>query len=779
LSQAEQDFLKKLRQSFAFEAKEQLQLMSSSLLKLEREEDEKTRKELVEVLFRQAHNLKGSARAVNMSNMESLCHALEAQLSEMKKGKMPALKGYLDVLLLCVDLLERLLADEDTVNEQLEAALGSAKNALASFFTDGGDPDNGQTPGGLTADHAARSDFTPSSGYPLASADVTPASGLPVAEKSATMDSIRLSAAKLDELLLQAEEMLSVKRVAVQHAADMASMADDAALWKREWQNIDSNIRALRAWDGKQPTELELAQVTGQINKLLGFVDSNHTKVNNWLAKLTQQRKLAGTDMHNIAVEVDSFLETTKKLLMMPCSVLLEGFPRLVREMSRDLGKEVEFTMVGTEVELDRRILARIRDPLVHLIRNSIDHGIEFPDVRRIAGKPAKARLRLAVNQDETGKVEVSVSDDGAGVDIETVTRAAIKTGTVTESEVLAMKPEEKLNLIFQSAVSTSPIITDISGRGLGLAIVKENVDNLGGRLLVETAPSTGTKIRIFLPVAIATFQGILLYVSGEQVAVPKTNLLRVLRLYENQIQRIEDKDAFEFGGAPRPLIKLSTLLEMEKKKKEPAALPFLQVAVVRAGDDILGLIVDDVLEEQEVMVKKLTRPLNRVRNIAGVTILRTGKVVPVLNILDLVKTAKRLGSANTGVSDRLLAPSVKKRVLVVDDTLTSRMLLKNIMEAAGYEVKTANDGVDAFAELNAENFHLVLLDVEMPRMDGLELTRRIREHKKLADLPVVLLTSLATREHRERGVQAGANAYFTKGSFDQTNLLDVIKRLI
>jgi two-component system, chemotaxis family, sensor kinase CheA len=754
LTNSEQEFLKKLRQAFAFEAKEQLQIISSNLLELEKQKDGKIRLELVEVMFRQAHNLKGSARAVNMSNIESLCQSLEATLSEMKKGHVPVLENYLDILLLCVDILDRLLADGDKASGELESTIAKTKLDLSRFFSE--------------LDGAAV-DASPASASPAPAA----------VERVATMDSIRLSAIKLDELLLQAEEMLTIKRAAIQHAADIASLTDEAQLWKKEWQKFDSNIRALRWLADKQLTDGEPGQFGGQIIKLLEFLEWNHARVNGWLSRLNAQRKLVYGDTHTIAVSVDSFLESTKKLLMMPCAVLLEGFPRLVREMSRDLGKDVELTMLGTEIELDRRILTQMRDPLVHLIRNSIDHGIETPAVRRQSGKPERASLTVAINQGEAGKVEISVYDDGAGIDLERVKAAALKSGAISEADAYAMTDEEQVNLIFQSAISTSPIITDISGYGLGLAIVKENVVNLGGKLSVDTTFGIGTTFKMLLPVTIATFQGILLDVGGETVTVPKANLLRVLRMEASKIQTIENRDAFDFQGSMVPLVRLADLLEIEISKPKDEQSPYLLVAVVRAGDDIIGLIVEEILEEQEVLVKSLGRPLNRVRNIAGVTILRTGDAVPVLNVSDLVKSAKRLAGSPGDLSAQLLQPRPKKRILVVDDTLTSRMLVKNIMEAAGYMVKTASDGIEAMAELNSEPFDMLLADVEMPRMDGLELTKRVREDAKLAELPVVLLTSLATKEHREKGVQAGANAYFVKGKFDQSGLLDVIKRLI
>ena len=771
MTNPDQEFLKKLQQAFAFEAKEQLSIISSSILKLEKQQDAKLRGELVEVMFRQAHNLKGSSRAVNLSRIESLCQSLEAALSEMKKGKTPSPKNYLDTLLLCVDILEKLLAENDVVSPETEPLIARAKQELSLFFESS------------DVVHDADSDLTTDSS-PAAESMISydsAAALVPVIgnEKVATMDSIRLPAVKIDELLLQAEEMLSIKRAAFQHAEDIAALTDEAELWQKSWKNFEANLRVVKGLVGKQLNETEIVQIGGHINKLLSFMEWNQAQVNAWVSRLSLQRKMVHEDTHAIAVGVDSFLESTKKLLLMPCGALLEGFPRLVREVSRDLGKDVELTMTGTEVELDRRILTRMRDPLVHLIRNSIDHGIELPAVRRESGKPSKAAITLTINQDDTGKVEISVSDDGAGIDGEKVAAAAIKAGIITANEVFALTPEEKIDLIFQSALTTSPMITDISGHGLGLAIVKENVTNLGGRLQVLTKPGAGTRFRIFLPVAIATFQGVLLNAGGHKVTVPKANILRVLRLNLTQIKSLADKDAFEFNGALCPLIHLTDLLELDNTIKDNNQPPFLLVTVVRGGDDILGLIVDDVLEEQELMVKKLGKPLNRVRNIAGVTVLRTGEAVPVLHVSDLVKSARRLASKSGGLAAQLLSPRAKKRILVVDDTLTSRMLVKNIMESAGYEVKTAADGLEALAELDAAPFDLVLADVEMPRMDGLELTKRVRNSSKFADLPVILLTSLATREHREKGVQAGATAYFTKGSFDQTNLLDVIKRLI
>jgi two-component system chemotaxis sensor kinase CheA len=599
---------------------------------------------------------------------------------------------------------------------------------------------------------------------------------------TATMDSIKIAASKLDALLLQAEEMLAVKRATIQHAAESLSLLSDAESWNKEFKKIDQPVRVIEQFIDRSGN-ISLAQAAPNIQKVLEFLDWNHTRIGGLVARLKSQAKLVGDDMRSASSTVDTFLDSTKQLLMMPCAALFQVFPKLVRDVARDLGKEVDFSMQGVEIELDRRILAQLRDPLVHLLRNAIDHGIDTPEERQAAGKTACARLTLTVSQADAGMVEIVVADDGKGVDPERVKASAIKQSVISESEATAMSKEEAINLIFQSSLSTAKIITEISGRGLGLAIVKENIGNLGGKLVVDTEIGKGTAFRMLLPVTVATFTGVLLEVRNRIVTIPKARLSRVVRVHAHEIKTVAGRDVFALNGTIVPLVRLADLLEIPQVEGEDE-YDMLLVAVAFVQDSLLGLIVDEILEEQDVLVKNLGRPLLRVRNVSGVTILRTGEAVPVLNVADLGKSAKRAVGKSGGLAGTLQEPRRKKRILVVDDTITSRMLMKNIMEAAGYEARTATDGIEAFATLTQalgdEPFDLMLCDVEMPRMNGLELTKRLRQDSQLQDLPIVLLTSLGSKEDRERGVQAGANAYFVKSSgFDQSSLLGVIKRLV
>jgi two-component system, chemotaxis family, sensor kinase CheA len=790
----DQEFLKKLRQAFAFEAKEQLQTISNALLELEQTAAEQSRKELVEVMFRQAHNLKGSARAVNMTHVESLLQMLESVFAAMKKDHQLVSTAAIDIFHRSVDMLEDLLAAEDAkVIEALSPKMNVLRDELGAII---GLAPTTQGAGGAAAAQAApaapaaaATGTGKGSGLHAAATAAEPAAvqaeahqSAPTAvatapERSATMESIKIPAAKLDAHLLQAEEMLAVKRAAVQHFSDVSALMRDAEEWDKEWQKIDVSTRDLRSLVTKRGS-VNINKSVASLQKVIDFLEWNHSRVNSFVSRLKAQNKLVGDDMRATSLSIDTFLESTKQLLVMPCAVLFEVFPKMVRDVARDLGKDVQFTMHGTDVELDKRILAQIRDPLVHLIRNSIDHGIESPDARRQAGKPARANVTLTVSHSDAGMVEIQVSDDGGGINPEKVKAAAVKQGILTEAEAAALNREEAIDLIFASSLSTSPIITEISGRGLGLAIVRENIANLGGRLIVETELGAYTRFRMFLPMTIATFTAILLNVHGHIVALPKSSLTRVLRLTRSEISTVEARDVFNMDALIVPLVELADLLEIAPVEgiEEPE---YLLVSVIAIGDDNIGLIVDDILEEQEVLVKGLGKPLNRVRNVSGVTVLRTGEAVPILNVTDLGKSARRVSGKKLGSVARKDARQ-KKKVLVVDDTMTSRMLMKNIMEAAGYITSTATNGAEALAALGQDHFDLVCTDVEMPRMTGLELCKRIRQDQKLAEIPVILLTSLASKEDRERGVEAGANAYFVKSSsFDQANLLEVVKRLI
>ena len=334
------------------------------------------------------------------------------------------------------------------------------------------------------------------------------------------------------------------------------------------------------------------------------------------------------------------------------------------------------------------------------------------------------------------------------------------------------------MSLIFQSDVSTSPIITEISGRGLGLAIVREKVEKLGGKISIHTELGVGTTFKIILPITLATFRGILIKVSGQNFVVPTINVERVIRIKPETIKTVENKETITIENQAVSFVELSDVLELPRKERNNENSSFIQTLVLNATEKRIAFGIDEVLSEQEVLVKPLGKQLSRVRNITGATVLGTGEIVPILNVPDLMKSAVKVVVSHVQEVKKEVK-DVKKSILVAEDSITSRTLLKNILESAGYYVKTSVDGVDAFTTLKTENFDLVVSDIEMPRMNGFELVSKIRNDEKTSDIPVVLVTGLESREDRERGIEVGANAYIVKRSFDQSNLLEVIKKLI
>jgi two-component system chemotaxis sensor kinase CheA len=350
----------------------------------------------------------------------------------------------------------------------------------------------------------------------------------------------------------------------------------------------------------------------------------------------------------------------------------------------------------------------------------------------------------------------------------------------VSAEEADQLGEQDAIALTFRSGVSTSPIITEVSGRGLGLAIVREKVERLGGTITLKSRHDGGTSLRILLPLTLATYRGILVRAGDHVLVIPAIAVERVTRVAGENIRTVANRETIPLDGQTVSLVWLSDILDMPRKNAAGGLGDSAQAVVLSLGSVRVAFRVEEILGEQEVLVKALGPKLVRVRNVAGASVLGTGQVVPVLNVPDLMKSAvKPMAPPLTLNAAGKSAATKKQSILVVEDSITSRALLKNILESAGYNITTAVDGIDAYTALKTGTFDLVVSDVEMPRMDGFDLTAKVRSDKQLAELPVVLVTALESREHRERGIDVGANAYIVKSSFDQSNLLEVIRRLL
>ncbi len=746
----DEDFLKKLREAFAIEADEHLQAVTAGLLELEQKPPAPRRREIIETVFRDAHSLKGAARAVSRGDIESVCQALESIFAQWKQKDRPVAAETFDLLNRALDLLARRLRLPDTATGAAERAeitelgrqLASAPAPAGSFIPE--------------------PPAAPAPAPPAAHAPEAPALAEPEAPQLG--GAVRVRMVKLDTLLRRAEEMLAVKLATSRQAAELHALGGVLGAWRKEWAKVRGFAHGGLA--GQSPAAL---------SRLADFLEWNQSYMHTVEQRLAALAASAARDERVTGTLIDDLLADAKRLVMLPFATLLDVFPKLVRDLARAQDKDIALHLEGRDIEIDKRILHDMKDPLLHLVRNAIDHGLELPPARRAAHKPPAGQLAITVTQLDGSKVEIVIADDGGGIDVEKVKASAVRTGAASAAQARALDGPAALALIFASGVSTSPIITEISGRGLGMAIVREKVERLGGTVAIETVPGAGTTFRIVLPVTLATFQGVLVSAGGQTLVIPTAKIQRIRRLARADIRTTEAGETILHEGQAVPLAWLDEVLGLPLRASTGAPV---EVLLLGPAEGRTAFAVDAVLSEQEVLVKGLGKLLRRVRHIAGATLLGAGSPALILHVGELLHTAARAAAApRPARPEPTLART--RAILVADDSITARMLLKSILESAGYQVAVATDGAEALAALQARDFDLLVSDVEMPRLDGFDLTAKVRADPKLAALPVVLVTALGSREHQERGVAVGANAYIVKGSFDQSNLLEILRQLL
>jgi two-component system chemotaxis sensor kinase CheA len=771
----DKELLKRLLATFRVEAEEHVTAISSGLVELERASSPEQQMEMIESVFREAHSLKGAARAVNLVKIEGACQSLEGLFAQLKTREIGLSPELFDQLHQVVDNLGLLLSAGSTETARADESRtlqrpGTPDAPDVSFILQAGPP---------ALQSAGSASSRPST---IRQPESAPDPGPLGDQKQGLSETLRVPAAKLDALLRQAEELIPAKATAAQRVTELREISQTLVSWEAEWRKIRPHARALPSLvggehrsNGRSPSSNGHAATQSRTMKVTAFLDRNERALNSVKQKVGALTKHLEYDRRALDRRVDDLVEGTKRLSMLPFAALLEFLPKLVRDLCRDCGKDAELTIVGGEIETDRRILEEMKDPLTHLVRNCIDHGIEIPKQREEKGKPPRATIRIAIVPKSADKVEIVVSDDGAGIDVQKVLAASVKLGLFPQQDGQEMDEQQTARLIFRSGVSTSPMITEISGRGLGLAIVREKAEKVGGAVSVETKPGVGTTFRLILPLTLARFRGVLVRVGESLFVLPTRYVQRVLRVSRDEIKSAEDRETIQINGRAASAVRLSDVLEIIQTNADADPKRKVPVLVLAWAGEQIGFFVDEILDEQEVLVKSLGKQLPHVRNIAGATVLGTGKVLPVLNVADLIHSAVKIAPASAARETE----EAPKSILVAEDSITSRTLLKNILEFAGYKVKTAIDGAEALAVLATETFDLVVSDVEMPRMGGFDLTARIRADKRLAQLPVVLVTALDSRQDREHGVDVGANAYIVKSSFDQGNLLEVVRRLI
>jgi two-component system chemotaxis sensor kinase CheA len=719
----------RLFQIFREECREHLQKLTDGLMMLERRPNETP----LDDVLRSAHSLKGASRMMGLVAIETVSHHLETLLTQLTRGEKPLTPHIMDALYKGIDTISRVLHALEAGHEPENIEAVVLELQIATGEKNGPEPSPSH---GLPGSKQAAPIIAKDNKFSAKRAKKEEASGL---------TTIRVQTDKLDSLMNQVGELLVSKIEALENVRQI-----------EEALELLDEVRKRLAKETRQSPLLNRLDALGE--QLYGPV----------LALSECSRRLERL--------IDDIHEGIRDLRLLPLSTILEPFPRMVRDMSRDLGKDVELILEGTSTHLDKKILEELRDPLIHLVRNSIDHGIEPPEDRSERGKPQKGRLLIAARQ-EGGRVLISVSDDGKGLDRKEIEKTAVERGIASAEEIARWRDENVWELVFRAGFSTARKVTEVSGRGVGLDAVLARIESLKGSLSTESKTGEGVTFTLSLPLTLSTTHALLFRVGGDVYCLPTDALEKTLLLSQDQIGSVEGKPTVVVDGMPLAFAWLADVLNLPEERKNgviPAVLLRTQKGRVVFG-------VDTLLGEEEVVVKGLGKLLSQVPNLSGGTILGNGQIGLILNPNDLVRLLShqavgRPSPARTASPGPPLRP---KRVLVVEDSLTTRNLEKTILEAAGFDVTTAVDGEDALIKLHEKSVDIVISDVQMPRMDGFTLIERVKKEPRFRDVPVILVTSLQTESDKKRGIEAGADAYITKGSFDQKHLLDIIQRFV
>ncbi len=714
----------RLLRTFLGELEEQLRVMTAELLALEAMPQDSER---LRSVFRIAHTLKGAARAAGVPLIEQTCHRLETLLADARQGKTRLSGAHFRWLFAAADALR-------DAGERLKRGDSLSPSPLASLAA------------------------TPAEGETEEAREVTPALAPAPTVLDAGDGQVRIDSAKVDALLAAASELSSISGRFLVRGEEVNALHELAARLATQWRQAGRRLRLA----------LERAGASGATSQALTAMDDALEQLSRQLEGLARAVR---EDVHQLTKIASDVQHRARQLRLRPFADACEALPRTVRDLAQSAGKQVELRVTGGEVEADRTVLDGLRDVLLQLVRNAVDHGVEPPAVRARSGKPPRGVVEITAKL-QGDRILVTVSDDGKGLDLPAIRAALARQGRpVPESDRDVMKA------LFESGISTRPEASTISGRGVGLDIVREAVQRIRGTVDVTWEPGKGTHFVIQCPPSLVSVRVLLAAVGSQVVAVPTSYVERLLRLPSSELHSLEGQQVISGTQGPVRLVPLSALLGAPNGRPPPVPLA---VVLLKAGSRRLALVVDELLAEEEVVL----RPL-RIRGGAGPlssggALLPSGQICLVLNP-DAIISAGLGAPAEARISpveDAAAAPP-RRRILVVDDSITTRTLEQSILEAAGYEVITAVDGSEAWRLLQERGCDLVVADVEMPRMDGFELCRAIRGSKRFSKLPVILVTAMETPEHRARGLEVGADAYLGKSSFDQQDLLDTIQQLL
>jgi len=706
---------------FRAEAEEHLKKIRESLLHLENHLEDR---EAFNTVLRSAHTIKGSSRMVGLEEIGKLAHKMEDLLKAIEAGKQKLRGPNLELLLKGLDLTERMIispASGGVEEKQQELMIQNLEQAVE------GKEIAQARPGG--AESALKVEVEPS--------------------RALFKESLRVEASRLDQMINFSGQLM-LNRI---------KLESDLFYLKQAQEMLEGILKNHRESASRQAPEF-YRQVEGICNQLREF------------------HQIYSEDLIELEHNVQETHYQSLSLRMFPISILFEEFPMAVRELCQELGKKIELKLEGGESELDKRVLEELRGPMVHLLRNACDHGIESPEKRIKAKKPEMGQVRISVYP-KGNQVEIIIADDGKGIDYEKVKDKAVEMGFLQEKQAEAMTEEELRQFLFRPGFTTSKIVTEVSGRGVGLDVVKTALERLGGDILVESEKGNGTTIKLQVPFTLAILRCVLALVEETVYILPMHFLEGTLRVKLEHLQTDRGMPLVQFRQEMIPVYNLRELLGFDSKLGWPQQDGHLMILVLSYSQQRVGVVVDKVLREDEVVTKTFGDPLaGQVRLVSGSTLLRGEEIGLILNVIELFEEIRKRQFRVPEIA----APTGEKRkvqVLVVDDSLTSRIVQRNVLEQAGYEVDLAENGMEALEKIEKKDYAILMVDIEMPGMDGFELTRKVRAIPKTKRTPIIIVSTRSGEEDKRKGIEVGAQGYMVKSRFDPQELVKMIKHLI
>lgn len=774
---------------FTLEADAQTQILSAGLLSLERNP---TQADQLEACMRAAHSLKGAARIVGVDAGVRVAHVMEDCLVGAQEARIHLKPEHIDALLMGTDLLTRIatpgvsVSDTDVTN--YVALLGDLVNAgavrdvkvsgtaassaddlllasarlLAEGSTQGAEVSLPPIePGPL---QRTREPLSPPPAAPETTSEPEPAPA-PQTRERRSSDSdrvLRVTAERLNQLLdLSSKAMVDTQRL----RPYLTAMQRIKRLQVGSSRSLDELDRAIADAGGNSDAQKALDEARRLLSEAQSLLVEQSVQLDEFGWQSAQRAQ--------------ALYDSALACRMRPFADVLGGQARMVRDLGRSLGKQVRLQIIGEKTQVDRDVLEKLDSPLTHLLRNAVDHGIEMPAQRLAAGKPEEGVITLRAAH-QAGMLVIELSDDGGGVDLERLRRGIVERHLSNAETAARMSEEELLSFLFLPGFSLREQVTEISGRGVGLDAVQHMVRQLHGAVSLAQVAEQGSRFHIEVPLTLSVVRSLVVDVGGEAYAFPLTQIDRMRDVRADEIVQLEGRQHFWHDGRHVGLVAAAQLLNrpLSDSDQDP-----LKVVVIRDRDLAYGVAVDRFVGERTLVVLPLDARLGKVQDVSAGALLDDGSVVLILDVEDLLRSVDKL--LDTGRLERIdrrgrAAERVtRKRVLVVDDSLTVRELQRKLLSSRGYDVAVAVDGMDGWNALRAEDFDLLITDIDMPRMDGIELVTLLRRDSRLQSLPVMVVSYKDREEDRRRGLDAGADYYLAKASFHDDALLDAVVELI